>query len=75
LNAYDSGTLYGIDVEPGDYGLCVGPNYVMEYTNIGVLQLFNPTTLAPGLSITLDKLMGLPTIPVRMGGPWSSFGD
>ena len=69
LNAYDSGTSYGIDVEPGDFGLCSGNGYLMEYTNIGELRLFKPATLTPGLYITLDKLMGLTTLG------WSSGGD
>jgi len=75
LNAFDSGTSYNIDIEPADQGLCEGNGYVMEVNNIGEIQLFNSTTLATKGYVTLDNLMGLPSIPTSMGGPWSSGGD
>lgn len=75
LNAVDSGASYGLDIEPPDQGLCAGNGYVMEVNNLGELRVFN-TALAPiSGDITLDNLMGLPSIPASLGGPWSSGGD
>jgi len=75
LNAVDSGALYGLDIEPPDQGLCAGNGYVMEVNNLGELRVFNTALGSVSGDITLDNLMGLPSIPASMGGPWSSGGD
>ena len=69
LNAYDSLSSYGFEIEPPDQALCAGNSYVMEVNNMGELRLFNAATLAPGAYLSLQNLMGL------TGLGWSSAGD
>lgn len=69
-NAVSSASIYGFDVEPSDLAMCAGNGAVIEGTNIGVVQVFSASSLAP-LSgpIALDSLMGL------TARGWSSGGD
>jgi hypothetical protein len=70
LNATANGKLFGFDIEPPDQGLCAGHGDVMESINIGEIQVFNGSSLAPISGATsLDSLMGL----TNLG--WSSGGD
>ena len=69
LSATANGKLYGEDVEPPDQGLCAGNGYVMESTNLGEVQVFNPNLAPASPIVSLDSLMGLAPIG------WSSGGD
>src|ERR1700733_8699141 len=69
LNAVDSGTLYGEDIEPADQGLCAGNGYVVEANNLGEVLVFNTALTRKSSPISLDTIMGLTTIG------WSSGGD
>jgi hypothetical protein len=69
LNAVDSGTAYGEDVEPPDQGLCAGNGYVVETNNIGEILIFDTALNRVSSVIPLDTLMGL------TARGWSSGGD
>ena len=75
LNAIDSAGLYGVTVEPSDQAVCAGNGYVVEIDNIGELRVYSTALQQMSSDIPLDGLMGLPSIPASMGGPWSSGGD
>ncbi len=69
LNAVDSGTLLGFDIEPADQGLCAGNGYVVEDNNLGEILVFDTALQRKSQVIPLDTVMGL----TRRG--WSSGGD
>ncbi|MCI4352909.1 MAG: hypothetical protein L3K14_05920 [Thermoplasmata archaeon] len=71
----DGTGLYGITIEPGDQGICAGNGNVLESNNIGELRVYNTALHQTSGDISLDSLMGLPSIPASLGGPWSSGGD
>ena len=79
LNALDDFNLFSNpgpgSVEPADQGLCAGNGFVMETNNQGEIMVFNPALNNARPPISLDTLMGLTSIPAKMGGPWSSGGD
>jgi hypothetical protein len=69
LNAVDSGTILGGDIEPADQGLCAGNGYVIEANNVGEVLVFNTALKRRSFVTPLDTIMGL----TRIG--WSSGGD
>jgi hypothetical protein len=72
LSAIQNGKLYKEDVEPPDQMMCAGNGYVVEGINIGEMQVYNTSLKAVSGVVTLDDLLGLPT----MGSSgWSSGGD
>ncbi|MCI4347612.1 MAG: hypothetical protein L3J97_03205 [Thermoplasmata archaeon] len=75
LNAIDSSGLYGVTIEPSDQGVCAGNGFVMESNNLGEMRVYNTALQQVSADISLDSVMGLPSIPASMGGPWSSGGD
>lgn len=82
LNAYNSGSTFGYDIEPSDMALCAGNGYAVQITNIGVIEVFNGTTLAANSSVvSLDAVLGL-SANAATGGTnkatglnWGSGGD
>jgi hypothetical protein len=76
LNAVDSGTTFGYDIEPSDMGLCAGNGYAMQTVNIGVVQVFDGSTLTPVSGVvSLDSLMGLSALGWGSGGDVSCLYD
>jgi hypothetical protein len=60
-------------VEPPDQAVCANGQYVMEVLNLGEVQIYGASTLAPVSNgyTTLDSLMGLG----NHASGWSSAGD
>ncbi|HXQ92948.1 MAG TPA: hypothetical protein VN739_08065 [Nitrososphaerales archaeon] len=60
VNAFDSGSVNGFDVEPPDQGLCAGNGYVIDVINL-VLKVYSASTFAPLSSdVALAALLGFP---------------
>ncbi|MGI0078228.1 MAG: hypothetical protein ACRECH_01230 [Nitrososphaerales archaeon] len=81
LNVVDSTTSFsalsgvpGYTIEPPDYAVCASGQYVIEALNIGELQVYGASTLAPVSKgyATLDSVMGLASHAPQ---GWSSAGD
>ncbi|HKW03740.1 MAG TPA: hypothetical protein VJN71_00450 [Nitrososphaerales archaeon] len=73
LNAVNNYNAFGYSVEPPDQAVCANSQFVMESLNIGIVQVYNSSSLMPVSTVaSLDNLMGLPS-----QGPlgWSSAGD
>ena len=77
LDAVDSGTSYGFDVEPPDQGLCANSQYAIEVLNIGEAQVYSASNLQPVPNgyATLDGLMGLTALHWGSGGDISCMYD
>jgi hypothetical protein len=77
LDAVDSGSSYGYDVEPSDQGLCANSQYVIEVLNIGEAQVYSESNLQPVANgyATLDGLMGLTKLNWGSGGDISCMWD
>lgn len=81
LDAAANQAAFSYTIEPPDQGLCANGQYVMEMLNIGIVQVYDASTLKPVSNgfATLDGLLGLQS-QVSTVGPagttgWSSSGD
>jgi len=59
LNAFDSGSVNGFDVEPPDQGLCAGNGYVLEVVNL-VLAVYSTSFEQVSGPVALATFANLP---------------